>query len=121
MNPAIHHMRPMMQNIIPVRAIGDRLYMINSEVEADLFDHYWNDRPATMQENGNDGCRGIVVGLAIVLFFLALILSAVFSCAPKAQAPTLDKHRGKKVKPTLVQDSVEHRPRYNHWAKPFEL
>lgn len=121
-DPALHYTLPTLQDVGSVRAIGNRLYLSNSEVEADEFDKFWNDRPATMQENGREGCRGFVVGFAIMLFIATLILSAIFgSCTPKAQAPTLDKHRATKVKPTLAHDSVKHRPRYNHWAKPFEL
>lgn len=120
-DPTLHYTLPTLQEVGSVCAIGDRFYLSNSEGEADEFDKFWN-RPATMQENGREGCRGMVVGFAIMLFILVLLFTTFFSsCTPKAQAPTLDKHRATKVKPTLAQDTVTRRPRYNHWAKPFEL
>lgn len=103
---------------MPMATINNRLYITESEVERDEFDNYWNDRPASMQD-GN-GCRGLFVAGAIVLFIITLVLS-IFLSSCATQAPTLDKNRGKKVKPTLVSDTVTHRPRYNHWAKPFQL
>jgi hypothetical protein len=114
-NPAI---TPIFHNNkwLPLATINNRLYISDSEVERDEFDNYWNDRPAAMQD-GN-GCRTMFISAAIIICILAFILCFT-ACTPKA--PTLDKNRGKKVKPTLAADTATHRPRYNHWAKPFEL
>jgi hypothetical protein len=85
--------------------INNRQYIYASEGERDLFDKYWNsiplegrgEVPAGMQD-GN-GCRAIFHGfLATLILFFVIIIMAF-----------------------LISGCSSHRPRYNHYAKPYKM
>jgi len=68
--------------------INRREYVAKSEVERDEFDRYWNSPLSSGEGRGEaNGCRGILTGIAIMAFILALIMMGIMSCSPKQYAP----------------------------------
>jgi hypothetical protein len=109
LHPQLHEVFCNTQNFKPV-LVNQRHYIYASEGERDMFDAYWNQTPspptggegrgevpAGMQD-GN-GCRGIVhsfIGLLIIFFVIIIMAFLIGGCSA-------------------------HRPRYNHWAKPYKM
>jgi hypothetical protein len=86
LNPAVHDV--FINTVFSPVFINQRQYIYASDAERDEFDKYWNTTGRKELEAGpHDGCRGILTGIAIMVFILALILVGLNSCAPKQYAP----------------------------------
>ena len=106
LNPQLHEVFANTIHFKPV-VINERSYIYASEGERDMFDAYWNKQAPQEELQDGNGCRGIVhsfIAMMIIFFVIIIMAFLIGGCSSKN-----------------YQSKVEHRPRYNHWAKPYKM